>query len=129
MLQEAPTLRLIGRNALLLFIGAPIYTGVTLFLMAAVLVISLILVVPVVLLTPALLAVWATCATGALIAAARRRREEAGTRAAGPPLPRNTAIAIKGMCAQVGGRGKGWESCPLPGMFFIAQHLVPSGRG
>jgi hypothetical protein len=85
MLQEDPALGLIGRNALLLSIGYPIYTAVTLFLMAVVLVISLILVVPMVLFTPALLAVWATCATRALIADARRRREEARARAAGPP--------------------------------------------
>lgn len=85
MLQEVPALRLIGRNALLLSISRPIYTIVTLFLMAFVLVISLILVVPMVLITPAFFAVWATCATRALIADARRGREEAEVRAAGPP--------------------------------------------
>jgi hypothetical protein len=38
-----------------------------------------------VLITPAFFAVWSTCATRALIADARRRREEAEARAAGPP--------------------------------------------
>ncbi|MCX7790372.1 MAG: hypothetical protein N2378_07000 [Chloroflexaceae bacterium] len=85
MLQDVPSLRLIGRNALLLSLGRPIYTGVTLFLMAIVLVLSLILVVPMVLITPAFFAVWATCAARALIADARRRREEAEAGAASAP--------------------------------------------
>ncbi|MFQ3661633.1 MAG: hypothetical protein SNJ69_04470 [Chloroflexaceae bacterium] len=85
MLQEHPALRLIGRNALLLSIGRPIYTLVTLVLMGVVLVVSLILVVPMVLITPAFFAVWATCATRALIADARRRREEASAVAPSPP--------------------------------------------
>ncbi|MCS6883393.1 MAG: hypothetical protein RMK84_10160 [Oscillochloridaceae bacterium] len=85
MLQEVPSLRLIGRNALLLALGRPIYTFVTLLLMGALLLISLILVAPLALITPAFLALWATRATRALIADARRQGEEAGAGAAGSP--------------------------------------------
>lgn len=84
MLQEVPSLRLIGRNALVLALGRPVYTFVTLLLMGALLAISLILVAPLVLITPAFLALWATRATRALIAAASRQSQEDGPGAPGP---------------------------------------------
>jgi uncharacterized membrane protein YesL len=76
-LQDQPDLRLIARNAFLMSVGRPIFTFLTLVLMALILGLSLFLVVPAVLLTVAYLPVWATRATRQLIDDARRRREAA----------------------------------------------------
>jgi uncharacterized membrane protein YesL len=76
-LQDQPDLRLIARNAFLMSVGRPIFTFLTLVLMALILGLSLFLVVPALLLTVAFLPVWATRATRQLIDDARRRREAA----------------------------------------------------
>lgn len=81
-LQERPDLRTIARNAVLMTIGRPVFTALTLLLMAVIIVISFIIVAPIALFTTALLAVWATRATRKLIDDARRRREEAELKAA-----------------------------------------------
>jgi uncharacterized membrane protein YesL len=81
-LQEQPDLRTIARNALLMTIGRPIFTALTMLLMAIVIVLSFIIVAPLALFTSALLAVWATRATRTLIDDARRRREAAALKSA-----------------------------------------------
>lgn len=86
-LQEQPGLRLIGRNALLMSIGRPLFTIITLLLMGVVLLISFILVIPLALLTFAFFAVWATRATRTVIDDARRRREAAEAQVATSVAP------------------------------------------
>lgn len=86
-LLEQPGMRLIGRNALLMSIGRPLFTIVTLLLMGVVLLISFVLVVPLALITLAFFAVWATHATRTVIDDARRRREAAEAQAAAPAAP------------------------------------------
>lgn len=76
-LQEQPNLRLVARNAFLMVLGRPIFTGITLFLMALILLLSLLLVVPIPLFVVSLLALWGMRATGLLIEDSRRRREAA----------------------------------------------------
>jgi uncharacterized membrane protein YesL len=81
-LQEQPALRLIARNSVLMALGRPIFTVLTLLLMVILFLVSAYLLVPVLLFTTAFLSVWATRATKTLIDDARRRRELAAATAA-----------------------------------------------
>jgi uncharacterized membrane protein YesL len=76
-LQDAPSLRLVARNAFLMALGRPIYTFLTIVLMVALVVLSVVLIVPVFLFTIALLALWSLGATRTVVDEARRRREAA----------------------------------------------------
>lgn len=85
--QERPDLRLIARNAFLMALGRPVFTFLTLLLMAVLLAISTYLVAPLVLFSVAFFAVWSTRATKALIDDARRRREAAEAKAQSGAAP------------------------------------------
>jgi uncharacterized membrane protein YesL len=86
LLQERPDLRLVARNAGLMMLSRPLYTGATLIMMAGLVGISLFLVVPFVLITFALLNLWSVRATTALIEY-QRARQEAETAAAAAASP------------------------------------------
>mgnify|MGYP001270297894 CR=1 FL=1 len=87
-LQEEPNLRLMARNALLMAVGRPIFTFLTLAMMLAIVLLSAFLVVPLFLVTVALLSLWSVNAARQLIEDSRRRREEAEAKAAPPPEER-----------------------------------------
>lgn len=86
-LQQRPDLRTMLRNAALMVVTRPIFTLVTLLLMAIILGLSVATVAPFVLIAPALLNLWSTRATRHLIevAEARRAAQQAKAEAAAPP--------------------------------------------
>lgn len=73
-LQERPSLRMMLRNAALMVVGRPVFTFVTLVLMAVVLALSVATIAPFVLITLALLNLWSVRATRHLIQVAEARR-------------------------------------------------------
>ena len=87
LLQEAPTPRMIIRSSVLMILGRPIFTLLTLAMMGLILLISFYLVAPLALLTVGWLALWGMHATRQQIADAERRKQEA-TAAASPPEER-----------------------------------------
>lgn len=87
-LQEEPDLRLVARNALLLAIGRPLFTFVTLVLMLAVILLSFVLLIPLFLITVAFMALWSVNAARQLIDDSRRRRQADADAAAPPPEER-----------------------------------------
>ncbi|GAB4445528.1 MAG: hypothetical protein OHK0015_47910 [Chloroflexi bacterium OHK40] len=94
-LQEEPGLRMIARNAFLMTVGRPVFTVITLLLMGILLLISAYLLVPALFITIAFLSVWSSRAARALIADARRRREEAES------APTTAPVEEKGRKGQV----------------------------
>jgi hypothetical protein len=86
LLQEEPNLRLVVRNAALMALGRPVFTGVTLLLMGVWVGLSVVLVVPVLMITVAVLNLWSVRATVALIEF-QRARQEAEAAAATPNPP------------------------------------------
>lgn len=84
LLQERPDLRLIARNAGLMVLGRPLYTGATLLMMGVLVGLSAFLVIPWLLITVALLNLWSVRATTALIEY-QRARQEAEAEAEAPP--------------------------------------------
>lgn len=74
LLQQDKRIRLIARNALLMTLGRPVFSLVTLALMAAVLVLSTVLWIALPLLTFALLALWGFRATLKLVQDAQERQ-------------------------------------------------------
>ncbi len=86
LLQDTPDLRLIGRNAGLMVLSRPLFTGATMIMMGVLVGGSAFLVVPVLLITFALLNLWSVRATTALIEY-QRARQEAEAAAAGNALP------------------------------------------
>lgn len=87
-LQDTPNLRLVARNAFLMALGRPVFTFLTIVLMAAIAILSMVLMVPVFLFTVAFLALWSLNATRQLVDDARRRREAAEAVTAPPPEER-----------------------------------------
>lgn len=85
VLQERPSLRQIGRNALILVMSRPVYTLITMLLMGFVLMLSsVVLVVPFLLFAVALLALWGVRATQYLLDEAREQQAAASESA--PPV-------------------------------------------
>ncbi|WP_298819669.1 hypothetical protein [Chloroflexus sp.] len=88
VLLDRPSLRQIGRNALILIVSRPVYTLVTMLLMGfTLLVSSVVLIVPFLLFTVSLLALWSVRATQFLIDEAQAKRE-AAAEAGSPPEER-----------------------------------------
>lgn len=76
VLLERPSLRQIGRTALVLIVSRPVYTLVTMMLMGVILVISsVVLVVPFLLFAVSLLALWSVRATQFLLDEAQAKQE------------------------------------------------------
>ncbi|HEU5013411.1 MAG TPA: hypothetical protein VFT66_12890 [Roseiflexaceae bacterium] len=75
ILQEDKSLRIIARNALLMTLGRPIFSLVTLVLMTAITALSVAITLPPFIITFAFLAVWGMRATLKLAADARERQE------------------------------------------------------
>ncbi len=82
ILQEDKSLRIIGRNALLMTLGRPIFSLVTLVLMTAITVLSVAITLPPFIVTFAFLALWGMRATLKLVADARERQEAQEQKAA-----------------------------------------------
>lgn len=94
ILQDDKSLRVIARNAALMTFGRPLFTLVTLILMAIIFVVSIWLALLIVLVTFAFLALWGFRATLTLIAEAEARRTQ-GAERAGDTTP------VKGRGGQV----------------------------
>lgn len=97
ILQHDRRLRTLGRNAMLMAFGRPLFTLVTAILMLLLVVLSSIVPLLLVLVSVALLAVWSMRATQHLIADAETRRLEREQQAALP----NNASAEKGRGGQI----------------------------
>ena len=82
ILQEDKRLRIIGRNALLMTLGRPIFSLITLVLMTAITLLSFAITLPPFIITFALLAVWSFRATLKLVQDARERQEAQEQKAA-----------------------------------------------
>lgn len=87
LLQSDKRLRVIARNALMMTIGRPIFTLITLLLMTLILFASFWTVILPFVLTFAFLALWGFRATTRLIADAEERRAAREKQAAPPPAP------------------------------------------
>jgi uncharacterized membrane protein YesL len=86
LLQERPDLRLVARNAGLMVLGRPLFTGVNMALMGVLVALSVVFVIPFLLITASLLNLWSVRATTALIEYQRARQEAAAeATAAAPP--------------------------------------------
>lgn len=82
ILQEDKSLRIIGRNALLMTLGRPVFSLVTLVFMIAITVLSFMITLPPFIITFAFLAIWGMRATLKLVADARERQEALEQKAA-----------------------------------------------
>ncbi len=82
VLQPTPSLRSVSRATVMMILGRPVFTLVTVALLGVVFYLSLRFILPLLLFSVALFALWGMRATQAQIAEAHRRREEAATAAA-----------------------------------------------
>lgn len=87
-LQERPEMRTMLRNAVLMVVGKPIFTFLTLVMMLLIFGLSVFLVVPLFVITPAFLNLWSMRVARYLIALDEARRQQADEKAAGPPEER-----------------------------------------
>jgi uncharacterized membrane protein YesL len=90
LLQTDKRIRTIARNAALMTFGRPVFTLITLVLMAIIVVTSIWLPILLLLATFAFLAIWSFRATLTLIAEAEARRAEAAEKAASANVRANT---------------------------------------